>query len=125
MSKRAICSWKEQIAPVAILSWATGVNGSWSLLFKEQQERIAYNDFERKSEERIPNPGGGDNGEDAGGGGDNGEDAGGGGGDIGEEACGCGDPGEDAGDCSDTGEDAGRGGDIYEILSVLMIKHWS
>ena len=63
--------------------------------------------------------------EGAGGGCDNGEDAGGGGGDIGEEACGCGDPGEDAGDCSDTGEDAGRGGDIYEILSVLMIKHWS
>ena len=53
--------------------------------------------------------------EGAGGGCDNGEDAGGGGGDN----------GEDAGDCSDTGEDAGRGGDIYEILSVLMIKHWS
>ena len=32
------------------------------LLFK-------INDFEQKSKERIPNPGGGDNGEDAGGGG--------------------------------------------------------
>ena len=52
VSKRAICSWKQQIAPIALFSWATWVNCSQSLFLNERfwaKERRAN---ERRATER-------------------------------------------------------------------------